>query len=367
MNSPSVRRTLWLCSLALLLSCQGDTSILLRLEGDVPGAQVIKLRVVDGTGALPNTFTFPDGAKPLSLPGTIDFQVPADQRRIGMFVWVQSNSGGVLAHARSFACFKVAANAENKATLTLAPVAAAFSPNIVQDCKCNGDLDMCDPNAVANTGGTGGAGTGGVSGSGGVFGSGGSGGTRTGGSGGTATFDGGVGDTGVAGTGGTGGTSPDAGVVADAAPVVVNAVFSFDNVADWSSTETTLTPDTAVKAQGTASLSFTVANKAYIRSRAFNTAEVPNATAKLGLSVHLEATASSEANIQLWFECQSASVFNSYVQYKPLGGLALGWNQIVFDLPMAVVNALKAPHPDCKFWMEHQAAGQFRYDNMTFL
>lgn len=364
----SARCTAALLALMALGSCQGDTTILLRIEGSVPGGQELKLRVVDTTGPLPDTFTFPESGKPFTLPGTIDFRVPSSQGRLGVFVWVQSSSGGALAQARSVACFRVAANASNTATLTLQPAAPAFSVNSVQDCKCNGDLDMCDPNLVGNTGGTGNIG--GAGGAGGKSSLGGAGGSApgTGGQAGSLA-DGGPPPSDGAAMGGSAGMDA---AKADAAPVVTNGLFAFDTPGDWMSGETTVSHDTAEKNQGTASLSFTVAapaKSAYIRSRPFATAEVPGATTKIGLSVHVQAAQPPESNIQMWFECVTATprVDNAYIQYKSLAGLAVGWNQLVFDLPEKVVAALQGQNTGCKFWMDHQAVGTFRYDNLVFL
>jgi len=358
-------------ALLALGSCQGDTMVLLRIEGSVPGGQALKLRVVDSTGPQATTFPFPEDGKAFTLPGTIDFQVPSSQGRLGVFVWVESSSGGALAQARSFACFKVAARAKNTATLTLQPAAPAFSPNSVQDCKCNGELDMCDPNAVGSTGGIGGTlGTGGaVGGLGGTGGTGGSGGSTpsTGGMGGTVT-DGGMPIVDASAMGGSGGV--DAAVVKlDAAVVVSNELFSFDKAADWTSGETTVTQDTAEKVQGTSSIRFTTtaATSAFIRSRAFASSEVPGATTKLGLSVRVETVPDNQASIQLWFECTAAAVYNAYIERKALSGLSVGWNQLTFTLPANVVAALKGQNNGCKFWMDHQGVGKFHYDNLGFL
>lgn len=364
-----MRLGMMLGAMLALGSCQGDTFVLLRIEGSVPGGQALKLRVVDNTGPQAATFTFPEDGKAFTLPGTIDFQVPASQGRLGVFVWVQSNSGGALAQARSVACFKVAANAKNTATLTLQPAAPAFSPNSVQDCKCNGELDMCDPNAVGSTGGAGGSlGTGGTVGNlGGSGGTGGSGGLApiTGGMGGSVT-DGGVPIVDAATMDVAGGV--DAAVVKlDAA--VANALFSFDNAGDWTSAETTITQDSAEKVQGAGSASFsTTANTSvFITSRPFASIEVPGATATLGLSVHVEAAPDTQAAIQLSFNCPSAAVYNNYQGRIALLGLKVGWNQIQFTLRPEVVQALKAQSSNCTFRFDHTAIGKFHYDNLLFL
>jgi hypothetical protein len=368
--SKRLRLSMLLGTVLALGSCQGDTTVLLRIEGSAPGGKFLKLRIVDNAGPQATTFSFPEDGNAFTLPGTIDFQVPSSQGRLGVFVWVESPTGVALAQARSVACFKVAANAKNTATLTLLPAAPAFSPNAVQDCKCNGELDMCDPNAVGSAGGAGAGSLGGTGGSGGIVGGGGSS-PITGGTGGSAT-DGGMPIVDAAAMGGTGGV--DAAVVKlDAAVVkldaaIANALFSFDNASDWTSAEATITQDTAEKVQGTGAISFTTTtNKSvFINSRPFSTSETPGATTTLGISVHVEKAPDTQAALQILFNCPPIAN-GSYLGRVPFLGLNVGWNQIRFTLTKDAFDALKAQSNNCTFKLDHQGIGKFHYDNLVFL
>ncbi len=348
--------------LAAALACQGETTVLLRVEGSAPGASALKLHLVDETGALPGEYNFPEGGGPLQLPGTILVKTGSDKNALGVFLWAQTSAGVAVAQVRSFACYKIVAGTQNNFTLELQAAPPAFSPNIVQDCRCQGERDMCGAPSN-NTGGGG-----------------------QGGSGGFAGAAGNGSDAGTSGVAGMGGIAADAGLpnsdaasmggnmmtdaasVPDGRPIVVNGLFSFDVAGDWTSQELTVALDSETKTQGMASLSFTATETvAFIRGRDFATNEIAGLTTKLALDVHVPAGLGSSHNAQLWFSCPAASVYNAYVQYRSLANLPAGWNHLTFTLPAAVTGALMGQHQGCRFWIHHEAPGRFRYDNLRFV
>lgn len=337
--------------------------MLLRLQGGAATATArkVKLRLVTKDGALAMPYGFPEGDGALTLPGTVLVKVGDNVGALGVFLWAENASGQPVAHVRSQACYRINSGAQNTFDLELQPVPAAFVPNAAEACRCNGSEDMCARGG--SVGGMGGSGSGGGFSTGGAHATmGGSGGGGAGGI--NVAVDGGSGDDAAPVMGGR---TVDAAGMPDAAPVVSNGLFSFDNAGDWSSQEAAVTLDMVVKSQGAASIKFTAGAAAYVRSRPFATNELTGATNKLALDVHVSVPPAAGHNIQLWFQCERASVYNAYVQYKALHGLSAGWHQLIFDLPAPVVQALRGQHEGCLLWMQHEAPGTYHYDNMGFV
>lgn len=344
--------------------------MLLRIEGSAPGATVLKLRLVDEAGALPGDYTFPEAPEAgLTLPGSILVKLGDSASALGVFLWAENAAGKAVAHVRSRSCYRIASGSQNDFTLELQAAPAAFTSNAVEDCRCQGDGDMCAAPSQTTGGSGGNAGTGGTGGTFDVAGMAGStgglgGGSSSGGFGGSTT---GIDAGSFLDASAMGGSTPDAAAPTDVGPVVTNEIFGFEKASDWTSQEAQLSLDTQTKSQGAASLKFTAGERVFVRSRPFATNEVAGVTSKLALDVHVSSAPGSSHNIQLWFQCEAAAVYNAYVEYRSLANLQPGWHQIVFSLPASVVTALGAQHAGCQFWFQHEAPGTFRYDNMGFV
>jgi len=392
-------------------ACEGDTTVLLTVKGEPSRVASLSGRVIGSRGPIGPVHTFSNGE--ISLPGTVLLKASASTSRLGIVLWAQDASGKIVSQARSGTCFEVKSGAESKYQITMMSAQSGWTPSIAEQCYCNEQMpgsDMCPPGGIPDdiknqqggtsgtgggkgggpgtsggpgaSGGTGGSssGTGGMTGGVGGTGSGGTGGASTGGVGGTMT--GGSGGTGGMATGGTGGTMTGGTVGTGGSSTggtggtatggtsvpATNSLFSFDIPADWSMDGGTVAADAAVKSQGTGSISFTVASKTVIRSRPFATSEVPGATTKISMDVYIDATQSNQANIQMWFECVAANVYNGYIEYRPLGGIALKtWTPVVFNMPTPVATAMKGNFTGCKLWMDIEASGLLRFDNMGFV
>jgi hypothetical protein len=382
--------------------CEGDTSVLLTVKGEPSRVAALSGRIIGSTGPVGPVHRFSNGE--VVLPGTVLIQTSASTSRLGIVLWAEDASGKIVSQARSGVCFEVVSGSQSKYQITMMPAQAGWSPAIADQCYCNEKMpgsDMCPPGGIPDDiknqqGGTSGTGTGGkgggtgatggaggssggsggtvggvggsaTGGSGGIPVAGGTGGTATGGTGGTAT--GGTGGTATGGAGGTVVTGGMGGTATGGTGVpATNSLFSFDTAADWSMDGGTVSGDTAIKSQGTGSISFTVATKTFIRSRAFATSEVPGATSKISLDVYFETAQGNQSNIQMWFECVAANVFNAYVEYKSVGGTAAKtWTPVVFTMPAPVAAALKGNFSGCKLWMDFEASGLVRFDNLGFV
>jgi len=388
-------RSLWLavaaCTVVFSSGCEGDTSVLLTVKGEPSRVASLFGRVIGRTGPVGPVHRFSNGE--VVLPGTILIQTSASTARLGIVLWAEDGSGKIVSQARSGVCFAVASGSQSKYQITMMPAQAGWSAAIADQCYCNEtmpDLDMCPPGGIPDDiknqqGGTSGTGTGGNGGgsggtggaqtnggTGGTVPSGGTGGTtQTGGTGGNPVT-GGAGSTATGGTGGTvatGGAAGAAGAATGGTSVpVTNSLFSFDTATDWSTDGGTVAVDTAVKSQGTGSIAFTVASKTVIRSRSFATSEVPGATSKISLDVYFETAQGNQSNIQMWFECVAANVYNGYVEYKATGGIAAKtWTSVVFTMPAPVAAAFQGNFIGCKLWMDFEATGLVRFDNLGFV
>ena len=127
--------------------------------------------------------------------------------------------------------------------------------------------------------------------------------------------------------------------------ITTNTLFSFENTADWSSSQTILGGNTAQKSHGDASLSVPAVSWVEVKSRAFSTSETPGATAKLNLDVFVPApqpNATWAGAVQAYFSCPAAGLYNVYVGQQSLNNRFVGeFNSLVFDLPASVVTVLQ--------------------------
>ncbi len=371
----SLRFFLGLAWVAVALGgCGAKTGIVLTLEGNLPEAKALKLRVIGVDGPWPEVIDVPARA----LPAVVTIETPEDAGRIGVVVWAVDGAGAIVGRALSGACMRVTPRVEAKYDLALEPAPTDFSPSLADRCRCQADMPkaaMCpggdeppgpvDPSPGRDGGAAPGADAGGAPGPD------------------APTAPGERLDASPARPADAG-APPDAARPVDprgdAGPTPVdptpgngqlatNSFFSFERAGDWTSTEATVTQETAAVTDGRAALAFTANGRTYIRSRVFDTSELPKPiTKKLSLDVFLSEMQAGQHNIQLWFECKAANVYNGYVAIRGLMGVPPGaYATLVFDVPDQIFAALKGSHSGCQLWMEHIGVGATKYDRLGFV
>ena len=157
--------------------------------------------------------------------------------------------------------------------------------------------------------------------------------------------------------------------------ITTNTLFSFENTADWSSSQTVLGRNTAQKSHGDASLSVPAVSWVEVKSRAFSTSETPGATAKLNLDVFVPApqpNATWAGAVQAYFSCPAAGLYNVYVGQQSLNNRFVGeFNSLVFDLPASVVTVLQtANRTGCSFMLALNAppaTAPYLFDKLGFV
>lgn len=369
--------------LALLLACQGETSVVLNITGTAADARTLKVQLIGAAGPIGSPYSFGDAGKPLTLPGTVVVKTKDGTGRLGAFVWAEDASGRAVGQGRSQACFAVSAHTENRYDLALAGVPATWSPANAKSCSCESTPDMCSPGGrpmgdggVAGAGGTGSS-LGGSAGTlGGSVGSGGKAGVAgTGGSAGGST------DGGTAGSAGStvrtdGGTSSPSG--SDAGPVVTGALWGFENIADgWFSATGTLEADTNQKVQGASSLLITPKMPGAtvdITSRLFSSSEIGSApTPTIAISVFLSMAASESyrPSVDGRLDCPGAAdgVYLGQLDLFQLKAQAMTWLRAKFTMPLnpTQVQALSGNVPGCKFQLSiNGLMGTVRLDGLAF-
>jgi hypothetical protein len=136
-------------------------------------------------------------------------------------------------------------------------------------------------------------------------------------------------------------------------PVTSSSVLTFDSVADWTVQLGTTSTETTLKTQGNASISVSSPGYAYLVSRAFAASELTGVTSRLSLDVRipdLPANYSWFGDMDVFVECPSVSLWNTYVGHQPLQILFENeFNRVEFNVPANVRAALTGPARDCSF------------------
>lgn len=347
----------------LLLSCRGETTVLMTVKGTFADVRALHVIVVREDG--PDTMTYDLPAandKPLALPGTVLLRSSDDAQLLGVFVWATDANNRIIAAARSVACFKVEAHAQAKVEITLEAPPIGWRPDDSRNCACKPSspgADMCMQSAGLDAGVTD-AGTAGGKGG---LGSGGAGGSPTGtggGAGSPGTGGSGAGGAGMGGAG-TGGTAP---------PAAAGVLWGFEEANGWSPTGATVALDMAMKKQGTASLLVTPSTPmVQLLSRAFMPAEVGAATAKIGIDVYVTAPPPDGLFVALWMECKSAALYGYFVDNFSLKGKGVQanmWSRLTWPIKPEAVAALGMAN-DCVARLDFAGLNQMiRIDNMSF-
>ncbi len=156
--------------------------------------------------------------------------------------------------------------------------------------------------------------------------------------------------------------------------VASTGAFTFDSAASWSSEQVTLTNDSGVRSQGSASLAFTPTSWLLVESNVLHGGELGSVTSRFNVDVYvpeLPADPYWVGHLQLYFECPSAGLYNHYSgQVDLTHRFDQEFNSAVFSVPASVVDTLRTGPADCKTRLAmsvNPAWGTFRFDRAGFV
>jgi hypothetical protein len=156
--------------------------------------------------------------------------------------------------------------------------------------------------------------------------------------------------------------------------VTTNPLFSFETLADWTGTGTTMRLEQTRKTDRASSLAVTASSWVTVTSRKFATSETPGATNTLNVDVWVPARKAgdtSEAWMHAYLSCPSANIYNQYLGNKGLEQLFYDeFNSVTFPLTQEQKNALSTARSDCSISLAFNAVagrGEFLFDKMGFV
>lgn len=150
--------------------------------------------------------------------------------------------------------------------------------------------------------------------------------------------------------------------------ITTSPLLSFDNRSDWSAT--VALGSSTNRVQGTASLSLAASGYTVVKSRPFNTTEIPTATNRLSVDLFIPNPQPNQywyGDVQLALTC--GSLTDSYVGRQPLTNLFSGeFNTLDFHLSDQQVAVLRAANSGCRWSIAVNVnpSGSFLLDNMGF-
>ncbi|HEX3047096.1 MAG TPA: C25 family cysteine peptidase [Bacillota bacterium] len=163
----------------------------------------------------------------------------------------------------------------------------------------------------------------------------------------------------------------------DPGALLTNPPLSFENPEKpWTpgSTNVTLSQDTTLKTEGTASLKLNGTGYMIINSSVFSSPEIGTYSNQLSLDVYLPDPPTTPywlGTVDLIFTAPSAGIYNQSAGQVQLTNLYVGqWNTIQFSLPANIVSLFSGSYSDIQISLavntSQVASNPYRLDNLRF-
>lgn len=156
--------------------------------------------------------------------------------------------------------------------------------------------------------------------------------------------------------------------------VITDTLMSFENAAEWSSSQTTVSGTAEHVMDGLQGLEVPAAGWTVVESRLFDTAELPAVSNQMSFDVFVPDPQPNPwwvGDLHLRLSCPSAGLYDASIGHRSLTNLFDGeFNQLTFEVSETVAGVLSSSHTDC-WWSivlnVNSGSGVFVFDRLGFL